>query len=75
MPALDLIDASHAADQERAARRHLRATGSDPGAVALWWALLAVRYAVVVFTNPVQELTMPALVRRLHRSAVTASPQ
>jgi CPA1 family monovalent cation:H+ antiporter len=37
--------------------------------------LLAVCYAVVVFTILVQGLTMPALVRRLYRPRVTAIPQ
>ena len=38
-------------------------------------ALLAVCYAVVVFTILVQGLTMPALVRKLYRPAITASPR
>jgi len=37
--------------------------------------LLAVCYAVVVFTILVQGLTMPALVRRLYRPRVTATPR
>jgi CPA1 family monovalent cation:H+ antiporter len=37
--------------------------------------LLAVCYAVVVFTILVQGLTMPALVRKLYRPAVTAGPR
>lgn len=38
-------------------------------------ALLAVCYAVVVFTILVQGLTMPALVRRLYRPTITATPR